>query len=178
MRRKIEKRHIKLDELGNIYQVNVEALVDDEQGNITETTVDTQGVCRSCLRPLENPNQIRSCSVCSLPCCDLCSVACAVCSRRLDRHCVRGFAEKGIPVCEACLSLLDERLRHHDRLLEEKVGFERRLAVVREEIRLLQQGVLYPYPGADLLQQLAEVRLMKKLTKLERALIDYERRGK
>jgi hypothetical protein len=48
-----------------------------------------------------------------------------------------GFAEKGLSVCDVCLRLLDERLAHQDRLVEDKVAFGRLMTVYGALVKVL-----------------------------------------
>ena len=174
--RTITKRSLKLDSLGNILAETLEELLDDEQGNISETTTATFNACEACARPIEDLKEIRGCDRCGRACCERCAVPCAVCSRRLCAQCRQGFAEKQLAVCQECLLALSERLGYHDRQTEEKIEFERRVTVLQEQIRFLQSPVFRTCPGGDLLADVAELWLMGKLSKLERVIAGRERR--
>jgi len=71
---------------------------------------------------------------------------------------------------------LNDRLEQHDSLVRQKADFERLLAVYREQVRIVQHGMFHAYPHGDLLEQLVELGLMKKLIKLERMIASHERR--
>jgi len=165
--RRIIKRLLKQDARGNTYVENVQELIDDEHGTISETDVSTYGVCEACSRPVENHNDVRACDRCGRICCDRCAVPCAVCARGLCARCRRGFGEKQLTVCPECLTVLNERLEYQDQLLREKAAFERRIAVQREILRLLQCGMFHAYQPPGLLQDLAELVMIRKLKRLE-----------
>lgn len=174
--RRIAKRIFKRDSLGNIHLESRQELLDDEQGTITETTSTTFTVCPTCSRPVEQLGELTGCDRCGTHCCDRCTTSCAVCCCHLCPQCRRGFGEKHLAVCPECLSALNERLERHDRLLQEKVAFERLLAVYREQIRIVQHGMFHAYPCGQLLEQLAESWLMRRLNRLERAITDHVER--
>lgn len=174
--RRIIKRLFKRDSLGNVHLENVQELVDDEQGTISETTATTFAVCDTCSRPVENIGELRSCDRCGTSGCDRCAMPCAVCARHLCSQCRRGFPEQQLTVCPECQSVLNDRLEQHDSLVRQKADFERLLAVYREQVRIVQHGMFHAYPHGDLLEQLVELGLMKKLIKLERMIASHERR--
>jgi hypothetical protein len=174
--RRIVKRLFKRDTTGKVHVESIQELVDNEHGTISETTLTTLTTCATCSRPVEKLTEIRGCDRCGASCCDRCAIPCAVCSRHLCPQCRRGFGEKQLAACPECLSVLNERLERYDRLLEEKAAFERLLAVYREQVRIVQHGMFHNYPCGDLLEQLAELHLMKKLKSLERAITDHAER--
>jgi hypothetical protein len=70
--------------------------------------------------------------------------------------------------CPECLDSLAERQQYQDRLLEEKLAFEQRLALCREQLRLADRGFFHTGSGWGLLQDLGEIMLIRKLKRLER----------
>jgi len=174
--RRIVKRLFKQDNTGKVHMESVQELVDDERGTVSEMTATTFAVCQTCSRPVEKLGELRGCDRCGASCCDRCATACAICSRHLCPQCRRGFGEKQLTACPECLSILNERLELQDRLLQEKTAFERLVAVYREQVRIVQSGMFHNYPCGDLLEHLAELRLMQKLSKLERAITDHGKR--
>ena len=173
--RRIIKKSIKGDNRGNIHHHSFQQLTDDETGTIDELVGETYSTCENCLRPLSAP-EIRACDCCSKLACDRCTVACSICSRFLCSACRRGFPDKQLTVCPECLRDLIERREYHEKMIQEKICFDRRLSVYREQVQLLKHRSYYLDFLGELIEQFTQLRLARKLKQLERAINHHELR--
>ena len=169
--KRIFRRISTVDTLGRILSARVEELSDDEAGTIEETYSTALTCCEACGRSIEKVNEVRGrCSVCGQNTCSICSGFCAVCNRSLCDRCRVGFAEKSISVCSACLPLLERRQEYQDKLIEEKLDFERTMAVCNAQLKLIQ---LYQHNKGTLSRVIltaAELKAARKLAKMEKQL--------
>jgi hypothetical protein len=89
-----------------------------------------------------------------------------------------GFAEKGLSVCDACLRLLDERLAHQDRLVEDKVAFERLMNIYGALTKVLPPP---PYENGSIMGVVAQIvqwRVAGQLSRMAKQLTEGSDRGR
>ena len=138
--KKILKRFFVTDQSGRVIDSNTEHLTDNGRGRINHTTRRTAIRCPNCRRPITDINKQRGrCDYCrAQTCCDNCETRCKVCSRRLCGRCRRGFVGQSstITVCPICLSHLRQRQTFNDRLLIQKIRYQRQIINQREVARL------------------------------------------
>jgi len=170
---RILKRLFVTDSLGKVHHQSIEELADDQDGTITETTAEIHTACETCSHPVEKTEHLTVCQVWGRRCCHRCLDAarsfCAVCGKTLCPACRRGFAPLKAICCTECLPALAERQDYEDRLVEDKIIFERRLAACREQVRLAEYGFFHVNPGGGLLEDLGEILLNRKLKRIEKA---------
>jgi len=169
--RKIIKRLIKRDFLGKVHLRTVQELIDDEHGNIAELTENTYSRCNSCSKVVENIGELFDCDRCGISCCEHCTASCTVCSKRICATCRHGFGENKLTVCPECFSILKDRQEYLDKIDSQKLNFNRHLEVYREQVHIAQNGLFSRSLCGDLLRQLADLKLIRKLCDLEK-LID------
>jgi hypothetical protein len=176
--RRILRRILNVDHLGRLLSSRTEEVTDDEQGTIQEVSTNDLYVCQACRRPLEKLEEIRGvCVVCRRQCCVTCAGACGVCGKTMCSDCMGGFAEKPMSVCDDCLAALEQRLAHHDRTQEEKAAFERLMAVYGAEMKLVEQLTRDKGSILEFIGQIAQLRLARKLSHLERRIAQGDRHG-
>jgi hypothetical protein len=177
---KILKRIFNTDFNGNVISSRLEELNDNENGDVEELHLTSVSRCEACGRPLEKMNEIRgSCIICGRSCCSICEGFCAVCRRGpICGHCRTGFPEKGLSVCSNCLPTLQRRQAYQDRLLEEKVGFEQRIALCNAKLKFIQ--LLQHNKGrvSRALTRVAQIHIARKIARLERQLRQEDNRGR
>ena len=149
--RGVFKKFIKKDQYGRVLSINTEHLRDDGKGRISLTTNTRLIQCPGCRRHISDIGELRGhCHFCySRTCCVHCESKCAVCSRRLCSVCRRGFTngQSLITACPHCLAKLQARQAYQDRLVLNKIVFDRQVAINRERIRLLNNGLVIRLPG-------------------------------
>lgn len=115
-------------------------MTDNGRGRINLTTHRTAARCPNCHRPITDINKQRGrCDYCrTQSCCENCETKCKVCSRRLCGRCRRGFVGQSntITVCPICLNHLRQRQAFNDRLLIQKIKYQRQIMHQREVARL------------------------------------------
>lgn len=170
--RRIRRKTLMADFFGNVISAKAEELVDHEDGTIEETSLTTHSRCEACGRPLEKMSETRgSCILCGRACCALCAGSCAVCgSGPFCGRCRTGFAERGLSVCSYCLPALKQRLAYQDQLIEEKIAFEKNIALCTAQLRFAQ--ILQHHKGRFMrtLARFAEFKVSRKIASLEREL--------
>ena len=178
--KKILRKILNTDLTGNILSARAEQLIDDETGTIEETHVLAVSRCEGCGRPLEKMNEIRGvCIRCGVSCCSICEGFCAICGRGpFCGRCKTGFAAKGISVCPNCLPALRERLAQQDQFLEEKAAFERTIALCTTQLRLIHLLQYNRGRVSKTLVRIAQLRIARKLARLERQLKQENNDGK
>lgn len=178
--RKIVRKILNTDFSGNVLSARAEQLTDDEAGTIEETCVTAVSRCEACGRPLEKTNEIRGvCISCGASCCSGCEGFCAICGRGpFCGHCKTGFAAKGLSVCLNCLPALRERLAHQDQFFEEKAAFERTIALCTAQLRLIHLLQYNRGRVSRTLVRVAQLRIARKLARLERQLKQENNHGK
>ena len=138
--KKISKRFLVTDQSGRVLDSNTEHLSDNGRGRINLTTRRTAVRCPNCNRAITDINKQRGrCDYCrALSCCENCETKCKVCSRRLCSRCRRGFVGQSsiITVCPTCENHLRQRQAFNDRLLIQKIGYQRQIMHQREVARL------------------------------------------
>jgi len=163
---RIRRRKYSVDFLGRVLSEHVEELTEDRLGNIEEVHAAAVYPCEACGRPVEKVVDVRGrCVECGRLCCVTCAGACSVCHRPLCGDCRFGFAEKGVSVCAECLVRLERRLARQDRLLKEKVAFDRAMAAYGQLMRLLPPGAVERGSISEVLAHIAQARLARRLSR-------------
>ena len=170
---RIRRRIINADLEGRVLSERTEEVADDGQGNVEESQATAFHNCQSCGRPIEKVQDVRGrCVQCHQQCCSTCEGYCAICHRPLCRNCRLGFADKALSVCDSCLKLLDERLGHQDRLVEEKTAFERVMTLYGALTKVLPPP---PYEKGSIMGVVAQIvqwRLAGKLSRMAKRLTE------
>jgi hypothetical protein len=177
--KKIIRRTLLTDLLGEVLSRRTEELVDDEQGTVSETTATALARCEACDRPCDGPAEHRGvCTLCRRRCCIHCVGRCAICSYTMCQDCRSGFAEGKLSVCPTCLADLENRLAIQDRNAAEKVAFERVLTVLTSQMKLAE--VLRQDGGgvAKLVAQMVQARVLHKLIGLEKDVTEERGHGR
>ena len=147
----IFKKFVKKDQNGRLLSITTERLIDNGMGKISQTTNNQVIQCPGCRRHISDINELRGrCHCCySRTCCVHCESKCAVCSRRLCLACRRGFTngQSLVTSCPNCLVKLKRRQAYQDRLLLNKINFDRQVSINRERVRLLNNGLVIRLPG-------------------------------
>lgn len=162
---RIRRRTVNLDLLGRLLSEHVEQLAEDDQGNVEEIHATAVWACPACGRPIGNADSIReACAQCGRQCCETCLGSCSICRQPLCGHCRVGFAEKGLSVCANCLRDLLERLARQDRLMEDKIAFERLMTLYSGLMKLIQPGT-HERRGSisEIVGQIVHFRLARRL---------------
>lgn len=176
---KIRRRTFSVDFLGRLLSQHVEELTEDGQGNVEEIHASAVYACEACGRPVEKVDDVRGrCVECGRLCCVACEGACAVCRRPLCGECRLGFDDKGLSVCGACLARLEQRLARQDRLLDDKVAFERAMTVYGNLVRLLPPGGVERGSISEVLAHIAQVRLARRLSRIADRIEQEENDGR
>lgn len=138
--KRILKQHLITSQTGRVLNRNTERLSDNGRGRINLTTQSTAIQCPNCRRPVTDINKLRGkCDICrNQSCCENCETRCRVCSRKLCGRCRRGFVGQSsiITVCPICLNHLRQRQVFNDRLLIQKIRYQRQMMHQREVVRL------------------------------------------
>lgn len=170
---RIVRRFLKIDWHGRVRSAHVEQLVDHQDGNVEEVHAVSVGECQACRRPLEKLDDTRGvCITCGRSTCVACEHFCAVCHRPVCGHCRRGFPENAFSVCGDCLTDLEARLARQDKLLQDKLTFERLMALGAAEMKLIQLCMYDRSSISELIAAFSELRLARKLARLERKLTE------
>ena len=177
--RKIIRKILHTDLLGEVLSSRTEQLTDDEAGTIEESHVTAVSRCEACRRPLEKIGDSRgACVLCGRTGCSTCLGRCAVCQRLICGQCGTGFAEKNLSVCPDCLPLLRNRQAYQDRLQEDKIAFERQMALLNTKLKLIQ---LWQQEGGsitELVSRIAEIRVTRKIARLEQQVKGRKNHGR
>jgi len=175
---RIRRRIINMDMLGRLLSGHVEELTEDEPGRIEEVRATAVWVCEACGRPVAKAEDIRGrCVRCGRQCCVTCEDRCAVCHGPLCGECRLGFADKGLCVCGDCLGSLQTRLVRHDRLLEDKLAFERMIAVSDALARLTQSNSQERGSLLHIIGQIARLGMAARLSQAAKRLAKENERG-
>lgn len=138
--KKILKQFLITGPNGKVLKRNTERLTDNGRGRLNFTTRSTAIRCPNCRRPVTDINKLRGrCDYCrAQSCCENCETRCRGCSRRLCGRCRRGFVGQSsiITVCPICLNRLRQRQAFNDRLLIQKIRYQRQIMHQREIARL------------------------------------------
>lgn len=178
---RIRKRKYSVDFRGRVLSEHVEQLSEDGQGNVEEVHASAVYPCEACGRPVEKIDDVRGrCVECGRLCCVTCAGACSVCHRPLCGSCRLGHAAPGqqnFCVCAACLEQLQRQLARQERLLKEKVAFDRSMALYDRLMRLLPPGT---GSGSliDILVRIGQVRLARRLERIARRIAKEEGNGR
>lgn len=171
--KRVLRRILKIGFGGRVHSAHVEQLIDREDGTIEELHASSVVECQACSRPLEKLGDIRSvCVACGRPTCLTCESFCAVCHRSLCGNCRIGFPEKALSVCDECLEGVENRLAQQDKLLQDKLTFERLMALGAAEMKLIQLCMYDRGSISELIAAFSELRLARKLARLERKLTE------
>lgn len=164
---KILRKIIQTDLQGRLLSEHAEELYEDDDGNVLEMHTTASLACPACDRILEKPQDIRRCIECGRNCCSSCSTVCSICHRGpICGSCVLGFAEQRISVCLYCLQDLQERLSRQDRLLDEKIKFERLLTTYSAISKLTQSANHERGTLSEIILDIANIHLAGKLSSL------------
>jgi hypothetical protein len=177
--RRIIRRTLLTDLLGQVLSARTEELVDDEQGTVSESNATALARCEACDRPCDGPAEHRGiCTLCRRRCCIHCIGRCAICSCTMCHDCRNGFAEGKLSVCPNCLAELENRLALQDRTAAEKVAFERILTILNSELKLAE--VLHQDGGgvAQFVAQMVQARILHKLIGLEKDITEEHGHGR
>jgi len=176
---RIRRRIINTDLEGRVLSERTEEVADDGRGNVEESQATAFHNCPACSRPIEKVQDVRGrCVQCGQQCCATCEGFCAICHRPLCRNCRLGFAEKGLSVCDACLRLLDERLAHQDRLVEDKVAFERLMTTYGALVKVLPPPPCENGSIIGVVAQIVQWRVAGKLSRMAKQLTEGSDRGR
>ena len=177
---RIRRRVINTDLEGRVLSERIEEVTDDGRGNVEESQATGFHNCPSCGRPVEKVQDVRGhCVQCGIEGCSVCMGQCAVCQKSpLCARCRLGFAEKGLSVCDACLRLLDERLAHQDRLVEDKVAFERLMNIYGALMKVLPPPPCENGSIMGVMAQIVQWRVAGKLSRIARQLTEGSDRGR
>jgi hypothetical protein len=176
---RIRRRIINTDLEGRVLSERTEEVADDGRGNVEETQITGFHNCPSCGRPIEKVQDVRGqCVQCGQQCCATCEGFCAICHRPLCRNCRLGFAEKGLSVCDVCLRLLDERLAQQDRLVEDKVAFERLMNIYGALTKVLPPPPCENGSIMGAVAQIVQWRVAGKLSRMAKQLTEGSDHGR
>ena len=166
--RTISRRKINIDLQGRPLGGSEERLSDDENGNIEELEMEAVYSCEACGRPIPKIGEVRGvCVSCGRAACSTCEDRCDVCRATLCPHCREGLPEKGLSVCDTCRGALEVRQVREDQFLEDKLAFERLMAVYGAQTRLIQGGMHDQDSMAGSIARLLQMRISRKLSKIE-----------
>jgi len=157
--RRILKRIIHRDNQGNVIHEHAEVTVDSGT-DIAILSVETFQRCESCLRPLKLDEPRGICQICGRGTCVLpsCSARCSVCSRNICGQHKRGVVagQVRLTVCPICLPEVERAAAIADSL-----------ALENAKLQLVQSSLLDRLPGIGIVRQVTELKLLKRLEKLE-----------
>ena len=166
--RTIFRRKINIDLQGKLWGDTQQRLSDDENGNIEELEMEAVWSCEACGHPISRIEDIRGvCGTCLRQTCSTCEDRCDVCRSTLCPHCRQGFPEKGLSVCDNCRGALDACQVRENQLLEDKLAFERLMAVYGAQTRLIQAGMYDQDSMSGAIGRLLQMRLSRKLSQIE-----------
>ena len=169
--RNIFRRKMNVDLQGRLWAETQQRLSDDENGAIEELEVEAVHSCEACGRPIPRIEDIRGvCVSCGRACCSTCESRCEVCRATLCPHCRAGFPGKAASVCATCRGGLEARQAREDWLLEDKLAFERLMAVYGAQMRLIQLGMHDQDSMAGAIARIFQMRLSRKLSQIEQQL--------
>lgn len=147
----IFKKFIKKDQHGRVLSITTERLIDNGRGSISQTTNNRVIQCPGCQRHITEVSELRGrCHFCyARTCCVYCESKCSLCSRRLCLVCKRGSTngQSLVTSCPQCLVKLQRRQYFQDRLLLNKVALDRQVAINKDKINLLNNGLVIRLPG-------------------------------
>jgi hypothetical protein len=156
---RILKRIIRRDSQGNVMHEHAEITVGDDT-SVQTLSVETFQRCESCLRPLKPDEPRGICQICGRGAClsPACSARCSICSRNICGRHKRGVVagETRLTVCPICLPEA-----------ERAAALARELAIESSKAQLLHSSLLDRLPGIGVVRQIAELKLLTKLEKLE-----------
>lgn len=137
--RRVIRRSITTDAEGHALHGDTERIADDGDGRVHAVVRRSTMACQSCRRPVSETAELRGCcDHCrQRRLCVRCEKQCGVCGRNLCGHCRRGFVGAiTMTVCPVCLVRLHERQAYDDRLMLERVLFERHLHQQQQMARM------------------------------------------
>ena len=176
--RQVLRRILRVDQFGRLLAVTVERLTDYENGTVEEQQATLVACCAACDRPLGKPDETRpACVHCGRLTCVACHGRCVVCRRSLCDRCRVGFAEKGLTVCDECLTDLQRRLERADRQNDEKVALDRQLTICSAQMKPLQLIMHSGGTVSQLVTEIVQARLARKLGHIERQIAEESDHG-
>ena len=176
---KILRKLISTDLQGRVLSEHTEQLQEDADGNVMEIQSTAAQACPACGRIIAKGQDLRRCIECARDCCEVCATVCSSCKRGpICGNCSLGFAEKQIPLCHRCLAQLQMRLERQDRLVDEKIEFERLMNVYGAIGRLIQSVAHERGSISEAMLDLASLRLARKLSSLAERIPKEQNDGK
>ncbi len=168
--KRILRRLVKIDPDGRVRSFKAELLTDYEDGTVEELHVASILVCEACGRLVEELGDVRpACLNCGRSTCRHCGEHhCAVCHRPYCVRCRVGFVAGPLSVCGRCLPTLEHQQARQERLVEDKVAFERLMSVYAAQMKLLQLCMGEKGSIPEFLARVLQLRTTRKLARLER----------
>lgn len=159
---------VQVDAQRRVHAAREEQLFEYDDGLIEEYSVSLVLPCPACARPLERPEDVRGvCIRCGRSMCVTCEGFCAVCHRPLCGRCRDGFPEKAMSVCLTCRVGLQERLAREEQLMEEKLAFERQMAIYETQLKLADVLMSRPGTVSKIAGRFMEWNVASKLSRME-----------
>jgi len=169
--RTIFRRKINIDLQGRPLGGSEERLSDDENGAIEQLEMEAVYPCEACGRPIPKIEDIRGvCVSCGRATCSTCEDRCDVCRATLCPHCREGFPGRAASTCPTCRQGLEACQAREDQLLEDKLAFERLMAVYGAQMRLIQVGMHDQDSMGGAIARLLQMRISRKLSQIEQQL--------
>jgi len=184
--RRILKRFVTRDAHGRALAVQSERLCDDGSGRLQLTHERSAGWCSGCRRPIADLGEIRGiCDCCRVRgTCIQCASQCQLCSRRLCGRCRRGFfGPPPLTVCATCQQRLIQRQLVQDRLLLQRISFDREMMRRREvaHVHAMRQAAQRAQHGLHLhaarLRLQRDLAVMREMNRMRLALAQTLRTG-